>query len=42
MAASDMMVVCEFSDVFLEDICDLPPECEVGLAINLAPGTRPM
>lgn len=29
VAASDISVVCEFLDVFPNDICDLPHECEV-------------
>ncbi|MCI51549.1 cellular nucleic acid-binding protein, partial [Trifolium medium] len=34
-------VVCEFSDVFPEDILDLPPEREVEFAIDVIPGTSP-
>ncbi|MCI70797.1 cellular nucleic acid-binding protein, partial [Trifolium medium] len=35
-------VVCEFSDVFPEDISDLPPEREVEFAIDVLPGTSPI
>ncbi|GAU44151.1 hypothetical protein TSUD_399730, partial [Trifolium subterraneum] len=35
-------VVREFSDVFPEDISDLPPEREVEFGINLVPGTSPI
>lgn len=40
--ASVMPVVCEFTDVFPKDICDLPPEREFEFTINLAPDTRLM
>lgn len=39
---SDMPVVCEFPDVFLKDICDLPPKRKVEFAMNLVPSTRPV
>lgn len=35
----DILVVCEFSEVFLEDISDLPPEHEVEFAIDLVHDT---
>ncbi|XP_050908238.1 uncharacterized protein LOC127121848 [Lathyrus oleraceus] len=35
-------MVCEFPDVFHEDICDLPLEHEVDFTIDLVPGTRPV
>ena len=35
-------VVCDFPEVFPEDITDLPPEREVEFAIELVPGTRPV
>ncbi|GAU51985.1 hypothetical protein TSUD_417850, partial [Trifolium subterraneum] len=35
-------VVREFSDVFPEDISDLPPEREVEFGIDLVPGTSPI
>ncbi|XP_050884013.1 uncharacterized protein LOC127087186 [Lathyrus oleraceus] len=38
--ANDIPMVCAFSDVFLEDICDLLVEQEVELAMDLVPGTR--
>ncbi|GAU32901.1 hypothetical protein TSUD_393220 [Trifolium subterraneum] len=38
----ELPVVREFSDVFPEDISDLPPEREVEFGINLVPGTSPI
>ena len=38
----DLPVVCEFQDVFPEDVSDLPPEREVEFAIDLVPGTSPV
>ncbi|GAU48856.1 hypothetical protein TSUD_288630 [Trifolium subterraneum] len=38
----ELPVVGEFSDVFPEDISDLPPEREVEFGIDLVPGTSPM
>ncbi|XP_043720931.1 uncharacterized protein LOC122668430 [Telopea speciosissima] len=35
-------VVPEFPDVFLEDLTQLPPEREIGFAIDLVPGAAPM
>jgi hypothetical protein len=32
-------VVCEFEDVFLEDLPGLPPDRDVEFVINLVPGT---
>jgi len=37
---SGVIVVCEFSNIFLDDIGDLPLEREVKFAIDLVPGTR--
>lgn len=31
-------IVCEFPEVFLEDISDFPSECEVEFSIDLVPG----
>lgn len=42
MAAKDILVVCEFTVVFHEDICDLTQEFEVEISIDLLPGTRPV
>lgn len=39
---ANLPVVCEFHDVFLDVIDDLPPECEVKFAIDLVPGVRPI
>ncbi|XP_058775066.1 uncharacterized protein LOC131649317 [Vicia villosa] len=35
----ELSVVCEFLEVFLNDISDFPPECEVELSIELVSGT---
>lgn len=39
VVASVMFMVCEFLDVFVEDIRDLPPEREVEFALDLVPNT---
>ncbi|GAU43227.1 hypothetical protein TSUD_241170 [Trifolium subterraneum] len=39
---NEIPVVSEFSDVFPEDISDLPPEREVEFSIDLVPGTSPI
>jgi hypothetical protein len=38
----DISVVCEFSDVFPEDLPRLPPERDVEFVIELKPGTAPI
>jgi hypothetical protein len=38
----DIPVVCEFLDVFLEDLHGLPPESDVEFMIELKPGTAPI
>ncbi|GAU25208.1 hypothetical protein TSUD_151080 [Trifolium subterraneum] len=38
----EIPVISEFSDVFPEDISDLPPEREVEFSIDLVPGTSPI
>ncbi|GAU35775.1 hypothetical protein TSUD_61360 [Trifolium subterraneum] len=38
----EIPVVSEFSDVFPEDISDLPPEREAKFSIDLVPGTSPI
>ncbi|XP_058782496.1 uncharacterized protein LOC131656981, partial [Vicia villosa] len=40
--SSDLPVVCEFPEVFPEDVRELPPEREVEFAIELVPGTSPV
>ena len=35
-------VVCEFSDVFLDELPGLPPDRDVGFKIELVPGTAPI
>ncbi|GAU21686.1 hypothetical protein TSUD_242580 [Trifolium subterraneum] len=38
----ELPVVCEFPDVFPEDISDVPPEREVEFTVDLVPGTSPI
>jgi hypothetical protein len=38
----DIQVVCEFLDVFLEDLPGLPPERDVEFVIELKPDTAPI
>ncbi|MCI57303.1 cellular nucleic acid-binding protein, partial [Trifolium medium] len=38
----EVSIVCEFPDVFSEDISDVPPEREVEFTIDLVPGTSPI
>jgi hypothetical protein len=38
----DIPVVCEFPDIFLEDLPGLPPERDVEFVIELKPGTTPI
>ncbi|MCI47123.1 cellular nucleic acid-binding protein, partial [Trifolium medium] len=38
----ELPVVCEFPDVFPEDVSDVPPEREVEFTIDLVPGTSPI
>jgi hypothetical protein len=38
----DIPVVCEFPDVFPEDLPGLPPERDVEFVIELKPGTAPI
>jgi hypothetical protein len=38
----DIPVVCEFPDVFLEDLSGLPPERDVDIVIELKPGMAPI
>jgi hypothetical protein len=41
-AISDVPVVCEFEDVFLEELPRLPPDRDVEFVINLVPRTTPI
>jgi hypothetical protein len=38
----DILVVCEFPDIFPEDLPGLPPERDVEFVIELKPGTTPI
>lgn len=35
-------IVCEFLDVFLDDLPGIPPNFEIEFSINLEPGTQPI
>ncbi|GJS21399.1 hypothetical protein Tco_0450031 [Tanacetum coccineum] len=39
---SDISVVCEFEDVFPEDLSGLPPQRQVEFRIDLVPGAMPI
>ena len=38
----ELPIVCEFTEVFSDDISDFPPEHEVKFATELIPGTSPV
>jgi hypothetical protein len=42
LVIGDLAVVCDFPDVFPEEVDELPPEREVEFSIDLVPGTRPI
>ena len=42
MTIADIPVVCEFSDVFLDELPGLPLDREVEFKIELLPGTTPV
>ena len=42
VALPDILVVCEFSDVFPEEFPGLPPDREIEFKIELLPGTAPI
>ena len=37
----DIRVVCEYSDVFPDDLSGMPSECDIEFIIDLLPGTTP-
>ena len=39
---ADVPVVCEYLDIFLEELPGLPPDRDVEFVINLVPGTAPI
>ena len=41
-ALADIPVVCEYPDVFPEDLARMPPDRNVEFAIKLQPGTAPI
>ena len=42
MTLLDIPVVCEFLDVFLDELPRLPPDRDVEFKIELLPGTTPI
>jgi len=38
----DIPVVCEYADVFLDDLPGLPPDKDIEFVIELQPGTAPI
>lgn len=42
LSIDQIRMVKEFSDVFLDDIPEFPPQREIGFSIDLVPGTRPI
>ncbi|XP_050914705.1 uncharacterized protein LOC127129595 [Lathyrus oleraceus] len=42
LSVTQILVVCEFSEVFPEDVTSLPPEREVKFSIDLIPRTTPI
>ena len=42
MALADIPVVCEFLDVFPDELPGLPPDREIEFKIELLPGTAPI
>ena len=38
----DIPIVCEFLDVFLDELPGLPPDREIEFTIDLTPGTEPI
>jgi len=41
-AIEDILVVCEFLDVFPDDLPKFPPDWDVEFKIELLPGTAPI
>lgn len=42
LVIGELSIVCNFSEVFPEDVSDVQPECEVEFTIGLVPVTRPV
>jgi hypothetical protein len=38
----DILVVCEYADVFLDDLPGMPPDSDIEFIIKLQPGTAPI
>jgi len=42
LTVAEILVVCEFPDVFLEDLPGLPPDRDIEFKIDLIPRTAPI
>ena len=42
MQLEDIKVVCEYPDVFPEDLLGMPPDRDIEFSIDLFPGTAPI
>ncbi|GAU31786.1 hypothetical protein TSUD_22320 [Trifolium subterraneum] len=42
LGSSDIPIVCEYLDVFSDDVVSLPPEREIEFSIDLVPGSQPI
>ena len=42
MPLEDIKVVCEYPDVFPEDLPGMPPDRDIEFSIDLLPGTTPI
>jgi hypothetical protein len=38
----NIIIVCEYPDVFLEELPGMPPDCDIEFSIELLPGTAPI
>ena len=38
----DIAVVCEYADVFLDDLPGMPPDWDIEFVVELQPGTAPI
>lgn len=42
LKVAQILIVCEFPEVFAEDVTSLPPKMEVEFSIDLVPGMAPI
>ena len=38
----DILVVCKYADMFLDDLTGMPPDRDIEFVIELQPGTTPI